>query len=242
LYKTFGLNAGLSIEIWSDIPIGVGLGSSAATAVATINALNNLFELQLDSHELSQYAFEAEKITHAHPSGIDNTISTYGGAILYKKGKINRIEISSEIPLLIINSGIAHSTKIQVTHVKDLYTAHPSIFKNIFEAIDAISLKVENALRIKKLEVLGELLDYNQHLLRMLGVSTKELDSLIELVKSYGAIGAKLTGAGGGGCILALFNSPDTKKECLSQLKAFNIEVYDTKINEHGARILHTAK
>jgi mevalonate kinase len=242
IYNTFGLSHGVNIEIWSEIPKGVGLGSSAAVSVSFTAALNNIFELHLGAREISRYSFESEKITHANPSGIDNSISTYGGALLYKKGKINRIEIPFEIPLLIINSGLSHETKTQVNHVAKLYKTHPSIFKRIFEAIDAISLKAENTLRFKKLDSLGELLNYNQHLLRMLGVSTKELESLIDLVMSQGAIGAKLTGAGGGGCIIALFESNTKKQECINQLKSFDIDFYDTKISERGYNILHTAK
>ncbi len=242
IYKKYELMPGLNIEIWSDIPIGVGLGSSAAVSVATVAALNNLFELQLQSNEISQLAYEGEKMAHAYPSGIDNTISAYGGAILYKKGTTNRIEIPYELPLLIINSGLSRETKIQVNRVKNLYTEHPTIFKHVFASIDAISIKVENALRLKKLALLGDLLNYNHSLLQLLGVSTKELDSLIELVRSQGATGAKLTGAGGGGCIIALFDSESNKTKCINQLNSRNIHFFNTKISEHGAEIQYTSK
>ncbi|MHA1129323.1 MAG: mevalonate kinase [Candidatus Helarchaeota archaeon] len=241
-YNTYGLFHGLNIEICSDIPMGVGLGSSAAVSVSFAAALNNLYELHLGPQEISRYALEAEKITHSNPSGIDNAISTYGGALLYKQGKINRIEVPFEIPLLIINSKVSHETKTQVKNVAKLFDMHPSFFKRIFEAIDTISLKAENALRLQKLELLGELLNYNQQLLQILGVSTKELESLIELVRSQGAIGAKLTGAGGGGCIVALFGSKSIKQECINQLESFQIPFYDSIISEYGFRILHTAK
>jgi mevalonate kinase len=242
MLSTYGLLNGLNVEIWSEIPIGVGLGSSSATAVATVTALSNLFELQLGPGEISQHAFEGEKITHATPSGIDNTISTYGGAILYKKGKINRIEIPHQIPLLLINTQIPRETKTQVTHVANLYKEHPSIISPIFQAIDALSLKTENALRLKKLAQIGELLNFNQHFLRILGVSTKEIDALIDLALSNGAIGAKITGAGGGGCILALFESDAAKSKCCAQLQSSDIEFYDTSVSEFGARILQTTK
>jgi len=242
MFYTYGLHTGLTLEIWSDLPIGVGLGSSAATAVATAAALNGLFELDLGPGEISQHAFEGEKITHTTPSGIDNSISTFGGAILYKKGKISRIEIPYEIPLLIIDTGISRETKTQVNQVARLFKEHPSIIRPLFQAIDAISLKAENALRLRKLPLLGELLNFNQHLLRILGVSTKEIDSLIDLAISNGAIGAKITGAGGGGCILALFDSITAKKNCITQLQTLNIKFYDTIVSQFGVQILHTAK
>ncbi len=241
-YQTYDFTNGLDIEIQSQIPKGVGLGSSAAVAVATAAALNNLFELDLSPNQISNHALEAEKITHAHPSGIDNTISTFGGALLYKDGKINRIEIPFDIPLLLINSGVSHETKTQVTHVRNLYKSHPSIFGPVFQAIDAISLKVENALRVKKLDILGDLINYNQHLLRLLGVSTKELEALIDFAKLNGSIGAKLTGAGGGGCILALFNTQSTKNNCVEQLNSMKVPYYNTKICDTGIRILSTSK
>lgn len=242
IYKTHELTNGLNIEVWSDIPIGVGLGSSAAIAVATAAALDSLFELHLGLDSISQLAYEGEKVTHGTPSGIDNAISTYGGAILFKKRKINRIEIPFEIPLLIINSGISRTTKTQVSHVKHQFQLHPTIFKHVFNAIDEISLKVDHVLRTKKIDVLGELMDYNQHLLQTLGVSTKELNSLIDLAKSNGALGAKLTGAGGGGCIIALFDAESTKKQCINQLQLRNIEFFDTKISQFGVQIHHTLK
>jgi len=242
MYNTYRLTNGLDIEVWSDIPIGVGLGSSAAIAVATTAALNNLFDTKLGLDAISSLAYEGEKITHGTPSGIDNSIATYGGGILFKKGKISRIEVPSKIPLLIINSGISRSTKTQVENVKKLYQTHPTIFKSIFQAIDAISLKAENALRIQKLKMLGNLLTYNQHLLRILGVSTMELDDLVELLMSNGALGAKLTGAGGGGCLIALFDSVDGKRSCVGALKSKNIEHFDTILSEFGVQIEHTLK
>ncbi len=240
IYNTYGLTGGLNIEIWSDIPIGVGLGSSAATSVATTAALNNIFDLNMELDSISQFAYEGEKVTHGTPSGIDNSISTYGGAILFKKRKITRIEVPFEIPLLIINSGISRTTKTQVNHVKSIFNLHPSIVKHVFNAIDAISIKVENILHTNKLDVLGELIDYNQHLLRILGVSTKELDSLINIAKENGALGAKLTGAGGGGCIIAVYNSSSIKKKSIDHFKSKNIEIFDTKISQNGIKIHQT--
>jgi len=242
LYSKYRLSGGLDIEIWCDIPSGVGLGSSAAVSVATTAALNNLFDLNLGASAISSIAFEGEKITHGTPSGIDNTISSYGGAILFKKGRTQRIEIPLEIPLLIVNSGISRETKTQVNHVRSVYETYPTIFTHVFNAIDGISLKVEHVLRLKNLKILGELMNYNHEFLRILGVSTKELDSLIEYIKLTGAIGAKLTGAGGGGCIIALFDSIASKNNCISQLKSRKIEYFDTKISEFGFQIHETTK
>jgi len=232
----------LDIEIWSDIPIGVGLGSSAAISVACTTALNNLFDLRLDLGGISSIAFEAEKITHGTPSGIDNTISTYGGALFYKKGKIKRIEIPIEIPLLIVNSGIARDTKTQVSNVRTLYKKYPSIIKHIFNAIDAISLKMENALRLKQIQIIAELMNYNQDFLRLLGVSSDALETLINQLKLGGASGVKLTGAGGGGCVIALLESNIVKKNCITQLQSQGFTYYDTKISEIGAKVQETLK
>ena len=234
MYKKYHLKNGLNIEVWSDIPIGVGLGSSAAISVATAIALDNIHDLKLGLDEISSLAYEGEKITHGTPSGIDNSISTYGGAILFRKGKISRIEHLHNIPLLIVNSGISRSTKVQVEKVEKLYESHHSIIKHIFKAIDAISLETETNLRYISLKMLGRLLNYNQHLLQVLGVSRKELDDLVELLLANGALGAKLTGAGGGGCVIALFNSVNLKKSCISALKSKNVECYDTVLSEYG--------
>ncbi|NVM52981.1 MAG: mevalonate kinase [Candidatus Helarchaeota archaeon] len=242
IYNRYHLTSGLNIEVWSDIPIGVGLGSSAAITVATTAALNSLFDLKLGLDAISSIAYEGEKITHGTPSGIDNSISTYGGAILFKKGKISHIEIPYEFPLLIVNSGISRSTKVQVENVRNLYKAYPSIFKHVFQAINAISVKAENTLRFPNIKKLGDLLTYNQQLLQVLGVSRRELDDLIEILISNGALGAKLTGAGGGGCLIALFESINSKDRCVSALKSKKVEYYDTSLSEYGVKPEHILK
>ncbi len=242
MYNKYQLKNGLDIKVWSEIPIGVGLGSSAAISVATATALDNIYDLKLGLDEISSLAYEGEKFTHGTPSGIDNSIATYGGAILFRKGKISRIEHPHEIPLLIVNSGISRSTKVQVEKVKKLYETHTSIIKHIFKAIDAISLETVTNLRYISLQMLGHLLNYNQQLLQVLGVSRKELDDLVEVLISNGALGAKLTGAGGGGCVIALFDSENIKKSCISALKSKKVEYYETILSEYGVQPEHLLK
>ncbi len=199
------LDIGVNLEIISTIPVAAGLGSSAAVAVASTAVLNRLFEIRLEKKDIFQIAFDAEKLVHGIPSGIDPAISTYGGILLYQKNREIQ-KICSEVPLQLIvgNTKMSRSTGEMVAHVKKLKNRYPLIFDSILKAeSEIVSLSLE-ALKNCNLETLGELLNINHALLCALGVSNEFLDKMIYMSRKAGALGAKITGAGGGGCMIAL--------------------------------------
>ena len=196
---------GLRIRVESEIPPAEGLGSSAAIAVATAAAVGRLLsgeELPLDA--VCEIAYEGERIVHGTPSGIDNHISTYGGALRYERGRgFERFEVG-ELHLIIGDSGRRRSTGALVAKVRKLWERHRDVVDIIIDAIAQLSEEGYRALRGGDLKRLGELMDIDHGLLSALGVSTPELDRMVYAARSAGALGAKLTGAGGGGCIIAL--------------------------------------
>jgi len=201
----------LSIHVDSKIPMGAGLGSSAAVNVATVAAVSNYYGVSLDKPTVSKLAFEAEKIVHGTPSGIDNTISTFGGLIYYQKGKIEQINSTNEFSLVIGNTLISRQTKVLVAKVRALKEILPSVVVKIFSSIGDIVNLAKEELVSGNIEKLGHLININHGLLESIGVSHRKLSELVHAALSAGALGAKLTGAGGGGCMFAL-----VKKENLS--------------------------
>jgi hydroxymethylglutaryl-CoA reductase len=204
----FGVaDRGYDIHVRSRIPIAMGLGSSAALAVAIIRAFDKLAGKGMSDAEVEKLAFECEKISHGTPSGIDNNIATYGEAVLYTKSARSRtkaIKLSEVPPIVIASSGIRGNTKEQVAGVRARYDKNRELYSTIFDEIDEISEAGAIALTNCDYEQLGSMMNVCHGFLNAIEVSTPELEKMIAIARQNGAIGAKLTGAGGGGSIVAL--------------------------------------
>ena len=200
-----GRGGGVSLKVFSEIPIAVGLGSSAATCVATVAALGALLGGGLSKEEICSLAFEGEKVIHGSPSGIDNTISTYGGILRYERaGGHRRFELVGELPLIVGNTGVRRSTRRMVERVRSLWEMERETVDGIIDLLSGISAQGLDALLRGDIKRMGTLMNISHGLLSSLGVSSPELDRLVHAARDAGAIGAKLTGAGGGGCMVAL--------------------------------------
>lgn len=200
-----GVDSGLNLMVRSMIPIAVGLGSSAAVCVATVAAVSELFEGGLTREKVSELSFEGEKVIHGMPSGVDNNVATFGGVMRYERGAgFGRFKLE-EVPHFVIgNTRRKRSTRMMVEGVKELRDRNPSVVDAIIDAISAVSKDGFDALMKGDGPRTGELMNINHGLLSALGVSTSELDTLVYAARREGALGAKLTGAGGGGCMIAL--------------------------------------
>ncbi len=204
LKKLNQLGLGLKIAVKSRVPIGMGLGSSAATAVATVSALTTLLGWPLSREEVFDAAYSLEKMVHGHPSGVDQATVTYGGLISYRSGKVEATLQVTKPPLLIIgNTGKRRSTGEFVGRVTRLRETEPKVYGRIASEAQEISDRAFDALRNGPPETLGPLMNENQRLLESVGVSSPDLEKLIAAARSAGALGAKLTGGGGGGCMIA---------------------------------------
>jgi mevalonate kinase len=200
-----GFRKGLEITVDSQIPISAGLGSSAAVSVATITAISGLFGARIAKEDVCRLALEAERLVHRNPSGIDPTISTYGGILLFEKGKPPKtVEVNLDFKLVVGNTGISRSTGDMVGRVSLLRHKHPELFGHILEVAHRIVLEALEALKGSDLQCLGRLINMNHGLLSAIGVSDLSLEKLVYAARGAGALGAKLTGGGGGGCMIAL--------------------------------------
>ena len=209
--EKFDIESGLNIKIRSDIPIAAGLGSSAALSVATVGAVGELFG-GLSKEEICNIAYEGEKVVHGNPSGIDNNISTYGGVLVYEKGKeLQRVKLGEDFPFIIGDSKRKRSTKKLVRRVRDLRDRQPELIDGIIDNIARISVQGLGALKDGDFRTLGDLMNVNHGLLSALGVSIAKLDTMVHASRGSGAYGAKLTGAGGGGCMMAIADAQNIR-------------------------------
>jgi hydroxymethylglutaryl-CoA reductase len=198
---------GFDILVRSRIPVAMGLGSSAALAVAIIRAFDQLLNSGMSDEQTEQLAFECEKISHGTPSGIDNHIATYGRPVLFSKGAnpiTEQLKLGETPPLVIAASGTRGQTREQVAGVRARFDRYPAHYAAIFEQIDRSSVAGAAALGRGDYAELGALMNVCHGLLNAIEVSTAELENMVAIARGNGALGAKLTGAGGGGSIVAL--------------------------------------
>jgi mevalonate kinase len=196
---------GLEISITSTIPVASGLGSGAAVSVALIRALSAYLSRSLTDAEVNSLAFEIEKLHHGTPSGIDNTVITYNRPVYFIKGQpIQTFKVGKPFTIVIGDTGIPALTKESVGDVRRLWLRDTVNFENYFNEIAQIALIARRSIESGKPELLGELMDHNHALLQSLTVSSPELDKLVQAARDAGALGAKLSGGGRGGNMIAL--------------------------------------
>ena len=195
----------LEISITSSIPVASGLGSGAAVSVALIRSLSSFLSYPLTDDEVNQLAFEIEKLHHGTPSGIDNTVITYNKPVYFIKGQpIETFKVGRPFTIVIGDTGVSALTKESVGDVRRLWLRDTTNFENCFNEIAQIALIARRSIEHGKPELLGELMDHNHSILQNLTVSSPELDKLVEVARNAGALGAKLSGGGRGGNMIAL--------------------------------------
>lgn len=187
------------------IPTGAGLGSSAALSVALVRALDQTLGLQLSPRQVDAAALAAEQVFHGHPSGLDHTIAQHGGFGLFRRGHgLTPLYGTPELRLCIGHTGRARDTKGRVSRVAELHREAPAEIGACFARIAALVDEAVAALRCADLSALGAAMNENQRELSRLEVSCPEIDQMCRLARAAGALGVKLTGGGGGGCVVAL--------------------------------------
>ena len=230
-----------AVDIWlgGNLPGFSGLGASAASSVAIARAMAAEFNLVLSDEKINAVAYEAEKAYAGNPSGIDNTAATFGGLIWFKKNlginsnEIEQLNMHEPVEIVIGNTGIVANTKAMVAGVATRKEQNPMKYDAIFEQAKNLAHKGRKALEEFNLRKVGELMNENHRLLQEIEVSCKELDYLVDLARKKGAFGAKMTGGGGGGCMLALTPGKDLQEKVAFTIENEGFEVLRTKI---GAR------
>ena len=225
-------DTGIQIKIDSEIPLGVGLGSSSACCVAGAAAIFKLFG-DTSKEEILELAIEAERTIFENTSGADCTVCTYGGVMEYDKNKgFKKIQNEPNFQLIIVNSNIEHSTQSMVFKVKEFKNRNKEEFSRLKNLESKL---VEDVLRLfkeEKIKEIGEKMNQNQEYLETLGISNNELTKMVKIGQES-SYGAKITGSGGGGCIFVLTNESDVQ-EILKEFKDDNYECFSAKIDFKG--------
>ena len=211
------------IRITSTIPVAAGLGSGAAVSVAIIRALSEYLGVLLPDERVSNLAFEVEKIHHGTPSGIDNSVITYQQPIYFSRGdgprrpQMEIMRVKKPFILVIGDSGIPSPTAKTVGDVRKAWQGNKTAYQGLFQQTGRIAEKARTAINTGNNDLLGPLMNANQELLEKMGVSSPELARLIHAALEAGAQGAKLSGGGRGGNMIALA-SPEIAHQIASSL------------------------
>ena len=227
---------GITIKIESDIPIGAGLGSSSACCVAAAASILNLFN-STDENDVLELAINAEKTIFPNTSGADCTVSVSGGIIEYQKEKgFSKIETENEFNFIIIDSDQVHSTDKVVERVRKFKENNSDVFTELCSEEERLIAKALDSMKKNDLETIGKCMAQNQMFLEQIGVSNDELLSITKEIEKI-TFGAKITGAGDGGCIIALTQKDDDLSEYVNTTK---YQTYQVTIQKTGMQVFNT--
>lgn len=237
----------LTIVLTSDIPIASGMGSGAAVATALVRALADCCGRTLAPAEVSELVYRSEQRYHGTPSGVDNTVIAYERAIWFVRQKVDGrnpltselrvlnpliepVEIATPLTVLVGDTGIRSETRLPVGEVRRRWQADPARYEALFAEVGPLVHRMRAALAIGDVATLGTLLNANQTLLEQIGVSSPELEHLIGAARRAGALGAKLSGGGWGGVMIALIHPDQCTAVATALLQAGAVRVLQTVV------------
>ncbi len=220
-----------SLKIVSTIPLAAGLGSGAAVSVAVIRALSAFLGQRLPDEQVNALAYEVEKIHHGTPSGIDNTVVTYARPVYFVRGQpVETFRVRRPFTLVIGDTGIPAPTKEAVGDVRRGWQAEPQRYERLFAALGSLTRAARQAIEGGHPRRLGPLMNEAHDLLGEMGVSSPELDRLVQAARQAGALGAKLSGGGRGGNMIALVEPEGAEAVSLAMRKAGAVRVLTSEV------------
>jgi mevalonate kinase len=222
----------LVVRVSSQIPIARGLGSGAAIATALVRALARHYGRFITASAISDLTYQTEIVFHGTPSGIDNTVVAFEKPVYFVKGeRMDIFWVGRPFTLLVADTGVPSRTRDTVADVRQQWQADRLRYEALFDGVGQIVDAARQAIAVGDVDALGALMDENQAILRELGVSSPELDRLIEVAREAGAKGAKLSGGGRGGCLIALANGENDSKIATALLLAGAAQVISTVVH-----------
>ena len=228
----------LRANVQLNIPAGCGLGASAAAGVALARAALNLLEplddeLPVRRKAIIKAAQAWEKVFHGNPSGIDATAATLGGCFAFRRGQApDPIALQQPLTVAVAVADAPAQTRVVVERVAELRASESPRIDGIFDRIAELVVDAQAAMRSGQKAKLGQLMNENHALLQQLAVSTVKLDEACELARQAGALGAKLTGSGGGGCVIALCHC--SAEPVLAAWKSRSLTCFAITVQSHG--------
>jgi hydroxymethylglutaryl-CoA reductase len=224
----------IQIQCGDDLPGWSGLGSSAGFCVALTRALCEALARPCADEEVNRIAYEGEKVFAANPSGIDNTVATYGRPVWFERGRMPAwewIRIGFPRWIVIGYSGMPARTRDEVQKVARFRDTHGGVFSELVQEATRLGRDARTALERGDGVTLGALMDQGHAMLQQLGVSNERLDEMVAFCRCQGALGAKLTGGGGGGCMLALVNDQPTGEAMVGGLEQMGYPAICVKLS-----------
>ena len=241
ILEASGCYAPVMIDAQVDLPPGGGLGCSAALGVAVARAIDPSAKVETITERVMAW----ERVFHGNPSGIDAACAARGGCIAFTKGEpIDPVAVGEPLTVCIGNSGVASSTKTMVEAVARLRARRPEVVQKCFEGIRSLVRNARLAIEAGDRFALGRLMDLNQMLLSGLFVSTQEIEHMCAVARESGALGAKLTGAGGGGCVVALVDGSAGARSVLEAWREAGFQGFATRVapaHRHDAAVGESA-
>ncbi|MEW5737714.1 MAG: mevalonate kinase [Myxococcota bacterium] len=201
----------VSVHLESELPLSMGLGSSGALAVAVSRVLLEAKHARPASpKQVEALALEMEREFHGTPSGVDHTTSARGTMIVYRRGQAREVRAKKPVKVLVALVGPRAGTKVTVGALRERQARWPSRYRRVFQEIGRLVEEGAKAATAGDLSALGDVMNLNQGLLNALGLSSPRLEDMVFRLRAAGALGAKLTGAGGdGGAVIGLFPEPE---------------------------------
>ena len=224
----------LRISIHSEVPHNSGLGSSAAVFCSLAAELNNFFNGGMSKKQLAELANLGDKVVHGNPSGLDANTCTFGGYISFRRSEgVKPLKIETQVPLLVVNTGLYKDTGEMIRRVAENYRRNKKKVDEIFDRMEETSLNGIKALKHSNLIRLGKNMNIAQQCFDDLSLSTPEIEGIIERAREMGALGAKITGAGGGGCVIILTDKPS---KLIPIYRKLGYEAFETRLGVEGAK------
>ncbi len=221
----------MQLTVRLELPAGAGLGASAAMGVAVSAALDQHLGVARTPEERATQTLAWERVFHGNPSGVDNTMAAVGGVAFFTRGQpLEPVRVRRPLVLVIGHSGEASETKLMVGLVAQQLEREPKRIGELFDAIAALVRNGRLAVEAGDLRALGQLMDMNHGLLSALMLSTPRLEDLCHAAREAGALGAKVTGAGGGGCMFALAADTSAAHTILAALQSLGAESFITEV------------
>src|SRR5208337_998380 len=222
------------ITLGGDLIAASGVGASAASCAAIARAFSEELVLNYSDEQVNQTAYEGEKGYHGTPSGIDNTAATYGGLIWYRRSGesqiMDRMKLRKPVEVVMGNTGIVADTKIVVADVKERKEKEAEKYAQVFKNADELAQKARKQLAAFDLPNLGISMNKNHEMLQQIGVSCDELDVLVDLARDNGALGAKMTGTGRGGYMVALTPGRELQERVAVEIERKGFQALRTTI------------
>ncbi len=223
----------IKITLGGDLVAASGIGASAASCAAIARALSDELDLGLSDERINELAYEGEKGYHGTPSGIDNTAATYGGLIWFIKGEpnvIERMKLMEPVEIVMGNTGLVADTKAAIAGVREQKKKDPEKYNKLFKEAEDLAHRAKKALENYNLKAVGGYMNENHKLLQAIEVSCKELDFLVDLAREQGALGAKMTGGGLGGNMVALTPGSKLQEKAALAMEKKGFDVLRTRI------------